>query len=104
MAGPMKPDELGQYQAKYIPEGVFEVFNKAIATGWSGYSATLKQEEIMTAIIEKMGMSADDRSLIFDRGWLNIEEAYRNAGWKVVYDKPGYNESYGANWVFTKTK
>lgn len=36
--------------------------------------------------------------------WLNFEGAYRRAGWKVEFDKPGYNESYPATFKFTAYK
>jgi len=41
-----------------------------------------------------------NRAEIFDKGWLNVEEVYRAAGWAVEYDKPGFNESYSATFTF----
>jgi hypothetical protein len=31
---------------------------------------------------------------------LDIEDTYREAGWKVEYDKPAYCENYPANFTF----
>lgn len=98
MTKPISPDEVGQVQRDNIPPEVFEVVNKLIATKWSGSSATIKQEEILEALAE-FGIWRD---YAFDRGYLNFEEAYRAQGWKVEYDKPGYNESYGAFFVFKR--
>jgi hypothetical protein len=42
------------------------------------------------------------QSEVYAKGWLNFEAIYEEAGWKVVYDKPGYNETYDANFTFTK--
>jgi hypothetical protein len=42
-----------------------------------------------------------ERGEIFHRGWLDVEDAYRAEGWTVVYDKPGYNESYAASFTFS---
>jgi hypothetical protein len=42
------------------------------------------------------------RAFIFSKGYLNFEELYEAQGWKVVYDKPAYNESYKANFTFIK--
>lgn len=42
------------------------------------------------------------RGDVFERGYLDIEETYRKAGWSVVYDKPGYNETYDAFYTFTR--
>jgi hypothetical protein len=33
---------------------------------------------------------------------MDFEPFYEKAGWKVVYDKPGYCESYAANFTFTR--
>ena len=31
---------------------------------------------------------------ICEEGWLDVEDVYRKAGWEVIYDAPGYNESF----------
>lgn len=58
----------------------------------------------MARIIAKSAVpdiaAAIDRETIFRRGYLNVEEAYREQGWSVVYDKPGYNETYDASFEF----
>jgi len=45
-----------------------------------------------------------DRNKIFEMGWLDVEDAYRAQGWNVVYDRPGYCESYEASFIFTRGK
>lgn len=102
--GPMRPTDLGFVQASVLPQEVFDVFNEEIASNWSGSSAVVKQDYVVSAILSRLEWSSDNRQAIFDHGFLNIEEAYRSAGWNVVYDKPGYNEFYTANWTFTKPK
>ncbi|MDG1949717.1 MAG: hypothetical protein P8J32_02740 [bacterium] len=44
------------------------------------------------------------RRKVFDEKRLDIEPAFEKDGWKVVYDKPGYNESGNAYFVFSKKK
>lgn len=39
---------------------------------------------------------------IFDNGWLDVEELYREAGWAVEYDKPGHGETYPARFEFKR--
>jgi hypothetical protein len=46
-----------------------------------------------------MGVS---RQEVFDNQWLDIEDIYREAGWKVSYDKPAYNETYKAYFTFSR--
>jgi hypothetical protein len=95
--GPIKPSEVGNWQKKVvIPSVVFEVFNTLIATNISGKYARFVQEDVVKMLVEK----GYDRKEIFKNGWLNIETAYRDAGWKVTYDSPGYNESYKASFTF----
>ena len=48
--------------------------------------------------------TAKARQELFDNHYLDIEPAYRNAGWKVEFDKPGYNETYDSYFVFSKKK
>jgi hypothetical protein len=45
-----------------------------------------------------------NRNEIFKKGWLDVEEIYGKAGWKVEYDKPGYNEDYAAHFIFTNRR
>lgn len=40
------------------------------------------------------------RRQIFERHWLDVEDAYREAGWGVTYEKPSYNEDGMASFVF----
>ena len=59
------------------------------------------QDDVAKLIVQK-GLKRQD---IFDNHWLDVEDLYRKNGWKVDYDKPGYNESYNAYFVFSaKTK
>ena len=81
---PIKPGEIGKKKEANIPDVVFEVFNELLTKNYSGRSATIRQEVVVKLLVEK-GLK---RNEIFDRGWLDIENVYRKAGWKVIYDKP----------------
>lgn len=100
MVKPITPDEVKHI----IPDFIIEVVNKLIQEKWDGHEAIIKQDEIMDII------SSDDedddkpsRQKIYDKGWLDFEPLYREAGWNVEYDKPGYCENYDAYFKFTKT-
>lgn len=95
MVKPISPDQVGD--GSHIPDEVFEVVNKLLHANWTGRRATIKQKDV----IRELASEYSPQSL-FDSGWLNFEGAYRAQGWKVVYDKPGYNESYEAYWEFTR--
>ena len=95
---PIGPDEVESQKEMDFPDAVFESFNELIAQQFTSGSATIKQEDVVALMVEK-GLNHGE---IFDKGWLNVEEVYRSAGWKVSYDKPGYNESYPATFTFRR--
>ena len=95
---PLKPDQVEKAQQFAVPAAVFDAFNAAIAGAFDGQRAVVKQDHVVSAIVS----AGFDRQTIFDRGYLNVEEAYRAECWKVVYDKPAYNETYPATFTFSK--
>lgn len=101
MVAPITPDEVVQKKKENFPEKVIEAVNEIIAEHWNGHSATFTQKHAAARIANKMGVETDT---VYKRQWLDFEEIYREAGWKVEYDKPGYNESYEATFAFTKKK
>lgn len=94
----IRPVEALKLKIKDIPEEVLEVWNELIVKNLSGSSSTILQKDAAAAIAQKMNVASD---YVYESGWLDIEKIYRSAGWKVVYDKPGYNESYHARFEFT---
>ena len=97
---PIKPSEIASEKEKTFPDAVIESFNELITQKFDRGSATIKKDEVVDLMVEK-GLN---RNQIFDKGWLNIEDVYEQAGWKVVYNRPAYNESYLATFTFTRQK
>lgn len=58
---------------------------------------TLYQDEIVQKLVAR-GLKRSD---IFENHWLDFEDAYRASGWGVEYDKPGFNETYQARFIFS---
>jgi hypothetical protein len=94
---PISPDDIAKAKSENIPDEVFEVVNRLLALKYTHGRATILQEDIVFELCER-GLS---RNVIFNKGYLNFEEAYRSKGWNVKYDKPAYCEDYAANFVFT---
>jgi hypothetical protein len=88
---PCTPDEIGSLKLKVFPKEVFQSVNELLAENFTAGRADIYQDDIIARIMSKMEIT---RQQIFDKGLLNFEEVYSNYGWKVSYDKPGYNESY----------
>jgi hypothetical protein len=98
---PITPDEVAKKKSESIPAEVIEAFNELIAQNFNGHSACVLQKEAAALAADKLGVSTD---VLYKNHWLDVEDTFRAAGWDVDYDKPGYNESYEANFKFTKEK
>ena len=106
---PITPAQVGRAKGKVFPPEVFQAFNELIAAKFVGQQAKFTQDEVVERIVELMGekLGPDPqkrRAVLFDKGWLNVEAYYEKSGWVVSYDRPGYNETYAANWIFVKKR
>jgi|SRR5690606_741718 len=97
MTEPIKPSDLVDAKTKAIPEPVFRIVNELITKHYINGSARVFQKDIVHEIENQVICK---RSQIFDEGWLNFEAVYVAAGWRVTYEKPGYNESGDAFFLF----
>lgn len=41
-------------------------------------------------------------NIVYGKQYLDVEDIYRKEGWKVVYDKPAYCETYEPTFTFSK--
>ncbi len=97
---PISPSEILGNLDKIIPPVVIQAVNNLLMKQYRDGSVTILQDEIIQEIINLDG--AITRDQIFDNKWLDFEALYRQNGWSVEYDKPGYNESYTARFIFKK--
>ena len=96
---PITPAEAMKAKTQAIPPEVFEVFDELITRDISlTGTAMVDQDEAVTMIASKLNIH---RSVVFANKWMDVEEAYRQLGWVVNYDKPAYYESYKAYYMFT---
>ncbi len=94
---PITPDEALQLKRELLPPKVLETFNRFIGENiLSNGTAIVYQDDI----VKDLANQGLDRELVFKKGWLDVEDVYREAGWKVEYDKPGYNETYRSSFTF----
>lgn len=95
---PITPSEAKSKKISLIPEIVIECFNELISRKLDIYgSATILQKDVVNLIESRSDLTA---SQIYSNKYLDVEDYYRKAGWKVVYDKPAYCENYDAFFVF----
>ena len=98
---PITPEQALNSRENYFPDYVIQAFNKVIAKNFNGKKSQFKLDEIINQILVE-GMGQITRTQIFADRLLDVESIYEKHGWKVYYDSPGYNESYDANFTFTK--
>lgn len=97
MTKPFSPAEAVEAHADYIPTVVVDVVNEFLAQrASSGRRVEITQKEVVSALLAE-GLTHEE---IRGRNLLDFEDTFRKVGWDVVYDKPGYNETYGAHWIF----
>lgn len=87
-------------QPQSIPPELYDTVNEFIKQRSSDNPITITQKEVMEALLARMPHVT--RQHVWDHRWLDFESAYKKAGWKVVYDKPGYGETYEAFWEFSR--
>ena len=84
------PRAVFREQKQNIPDTVYTVFNQLIKDTIRGNTAIVYQEDVVNQLVAN-GFCREE---IFARHWLDIEDTYRAAGWRVTYDKPSYGENY----------
>ena len=104
---PISPKDVLGLKEKVIPFEVIEAFNEMIASKFDGRQSRFVQKDVVKLILKKFdeygnkdaGRVGNKR--VFDNDWLDVEPLYEKRGWNVEYDKPGYNETYDAMFIFS---
>ena len=97
---PASPSDIERRWLDRIPSEIFSVINDILVEKWNGWGEKIciKQDEILDRL------NSAKRGDVFKYHWLDIEPFYRSSGWTVGYNKPAYNESYDAYFIFTPPK
>lgn len=98
MTKPISPAEAKKLQYTYIPEAVYAAVNKFLVQKANSKNITIKVKDVIEEIERTSDITSTD---LYDNYWLDIEPAYKEQGWIVFYDKPGWNENYDSFWKFT---
>lgn len=100
---PITPSEAKvQYnEGRTLPDNVVACWNTLILARFDGRSAHVF---LTDAILALEAATGEKRDTFNKRGWLDPEGLFRAAGWRVTFDKPGYNESYDAYFIFEAPK
>ncbi len=95
---PIRPESLVREKARHIPEGVIGAFNQLIAENYRDGSAKVRQPDLVKLFVNYQ----IDPVEATKRGWLNIEDLYRDSGWKVTYQAHSHvDDDWGCPvWIF----
>lgn len=98
------PDEVRAQKINFIPPEFVEAVNELLTKKWTGRSATIRLTDLKQLVAHKMRTNGSPNlgKNYADEGWLDFEPIFEDKGWKVVYDRPGWDESYDPNWTFTR--
>lgn len=101
---PIRPDQITERRQESLPDFVIEAFNELIVKHCENGYASFSQENVVQLIVSKgRGVQKGlHRGHVFDHKWLNVEEIYRKAGWKVEYSRPDPGETGSAYFHFSK--
>lgn len=103
---PISPAEAEKAHRGTIPDSIINAFNKLIVKHYKPISkeAVVKQDEVLDMVCGDPDSGKLKRADVFSNHWLDVEDIYREQGWNVEYDKPTYNETYDAYFVFSVKK
>lgn len=101
MTDPIRPEEAAARKLAVLPDGVIEAFNDLIARSFDGTRAIVYQGDAVEAIMERCPLVLS-RQQVFDDRLLDVEPAYRDAGWLVYFEKPAPGETGRAYFAFTR--
>lgn len=88
----------------YVVAAVNNLLTKAFAIPNQPKSVNIYQDKLISEILRlapSHGVHGLTQTQIFDQHLLDIEVLFREQGWNVIYDRPGYGESYEAFFKFT---
>ncbi|MCL4384491.1 hypothetical protein M1116_03485 [Patescibacteria group bacterium] len=100
IVGPISPEQVAELKAGSVPQEVFDAFNDLILEKINEGHASFTLKEVVARMTSK-GLDEKD---IFNKGWLNIEPAYRKKGWKVGFERPAPDETYDSYFTFDLPK
>ena len=88
--------EQREKKLKEIPSKVIKIVNNLIIENWdiSHNKSIVSQESIIDSLVEE----GFEKNKIFQNGWLDFEDLYRQKGWYVYY----YYDPSSPTFTFTK--
>lgn len=97
MVSPIRPEQVEARKQAAIPVELIAAVNDLIVKHWDGSRARVFAKDIVAAVADTYTAKE-----LYAHRWMDFEPTFREAGWAVTYDQPGYNETYDASYTFTR--
>ena len=97
MVTPIRPDQVEGRKQAAIPVELIAAVNDLIVKNWDGHQARVLAKDVVAAVADTYTAKE-----LYANRWMDFEPTFREAGWEVKYDQPGYNETYDASYQFTR--
>lgn len=106
---PFSPDDARAAKKTVLPKELLQAVNELLAERYVDHGAIhITLTELKLRCRKLVGYdeyaSIEDPTKSWPKGVWDFEPVYRDAGWKVNYDSPGYNESYEGFYIFERKK
>ena len=95
---PIKRSEISVAKTSLIPDSIINAVNELIKKYWSGSQASFKQDELLALVLSTDSTLTKEK--IFEEHLFDFEQVFRAEGWKVIYNKPGWDETYEPYFTF----
>ena len=100
---PMSPQDIYDELETIIPSYVIVAVNNLLQLNYRGeYEIKISQKDILAEIL-KLAPEGVTEKVILKNKYLDFEPLFQKYGWKIEYDKPGFNESYEPIFKFKST-
>lgn len=105
---PISPQEANDYFQKNIPSFVIDAVNSLISSKFtpSKSSFILLHSEVKNKILSQMDLynTQYNAQMIWDDGFMDIEDSYRKYGWDVSYVKKSIGDTFESHYQFKPQK
>jgi hypothetical protein len=103
------PAEAKGNKINVVPKELLQAVNELLSERYVDYGEIhIKLKDVKARCKKILGVdemfSGINPMDSWPEGVWDFEPIYRQAGWKVSYDNPGYNESYDGFYIFNQKK
>ena len=109
MIKPFTPEDVRKHKIFVLPQELLQSINELMSERYKPGGFNIKAEEIIErAKFIHSASSSNPFTTVgddwYDKGYMDFESAYQEAGWKVKYNQPSYDENFSSYYRFEELK